>query len=172
MSEYRPAPGSRWRHHSGAFYEVVLIANLPNSERYPETVVYRGENGQTWARPLSDWHRSMTRIEPPKPAPRPAPKPRSRRDDDPDPATVAREMTDRERELILQLPDVTGIGFDDRMLMGYGTGGRRVWSRLVQSPWGWAVHDKPWALTELGILVQHEVRLMRAAAAVEGAPHG
>lgn len=58
-------PLSRWRHSNGNTYAVILIAN-ENSEsqdRYPTTVVYRGYDGKTWSRPLSDWHRSMTKME-------------------------------------------------------------------------------------------------------------
>ena len=29
---------------------------------YPVMVAYQGENGNKWARKLSDWHRSMTLI--------------------------------------------------------------------------------------------------------------
>jgi hypothetical protein len=42
----------------------MCIANDPGNARYPETVVYRSDaNGNVWARPLSDWHRSMTLCE-------------------------------------------------------------------------------------------------------------
>jgi hypothetical protein len=38
-----------------------MLANLPNEERYPLTVVYQTvANGNVWTRPLSDWHRSFT----------------------------------------------------------------------------------------------------------------
>ena len=64
MSDTRPEPGSIWRHYKGAFYSVLFIANKPGNDRYPETVVYRSDaNGNIWARPLSDWHRSMTLVE-------------------------------------------------------------------------------------------------------------
>ena len=65
MSEQvRPKEGSFWQHRNGAFYSVMFIANKPDNDRYPETVVYRSENnGNIWARPLSDWHRSMTLCE-------------------------------------------------------------------------------------------------------------
>ena len=54
--------GSVWRHTNGNRYTVVCIAN-ENTERpesYPVTVVYRGDNGRIWCRPISEWHRSMT----------------------------------------------------------------------------------------------------------------
>lgn len=61
MIDNRPEPGSIWRHRNGAVYAVLFIANKPDNDRYPETVIYRSNaNGNIWARPLSDWHRSMT----------------------------------------------------------------------------------------------------------------
>ena len=59
--QLRPEEGSYWRHRNGALYEVLFIANEPDDDRYPETVVYRSVASlKIWARPLSDWHRSMT----------------------------------------------------------------------------------------------------------------
>ncbi len=56
---------SRWRHSNGNIYAVILIANehSENQDRYPTTVVYRDYDGRTWSKPLSDWHRSMTKME-------------------------------------------------------------------------------------------------------------
>lgn len=56
---------SRWTHSNGNTYTVFLITNehSENQERYPTTVVYIDCNGTTWSRPLSDWHRSMTKKE-------------------------------------------------------------------------------------------------------------
>lgn len=54
-------PLSRWRHSNGNIYAVVLIANEYSD--YPTTVVYRDYDGRTWSKPLSDWHRSMTKME-------------------------------------------------------------------------------------------------------------
>jgi hypothetical protein len=52
--------GSVWAHYNGNLYRVVAIANLPDKERYPKTVVYQNvENGTMWARRFDDWHRSM-----------------------------------------------------------------------------------------------------------------
>lgn len=56
----RPLRGQTWQHYNGARYHVLGVANLPDNPRYPETVIYMGDNGKVWARPLSDWHRSMT----------------------------------------------------------------------------------------------------------------
>lgn len=56
---------SRWTHSNGNTYTVFLITNKhsENQDRYPTTVVYIDCNGTTWSRPLSDWHRSMTKME-------------------------------------------------------------------------------------------------------------
>lgn len=58
-------PLSRWTHRNGGIYAVILIANehSENQDRYPTTVVYRDYDGKTWSKPLSDWHRSMTKME-------------------------------------------------------------------------------------------------------------
>ena len=58
-------PLSRWMHSNGGTYAVIHIANehSENQDRYPTTVVYRDYDGKTWSKPLSDWHRSMTKTE-------------------------------------------------------------------------------------------------------------
>ena len=58
-------PLSRWRHSNGNIYAVLLITNehSENQDRYPTTVVYRDYGYKVWSRPLSDWHRSMTKME-------------------------------------------------------------------------------------------------------------
>lgn len=60
-----PAPGTGWQHANGNRYTVLAIANGESTrpDEYPVTVVYRGENGQVWSRPLSRWHASMTPLE-------------------------------------------------------------------------------------------------------------
>ena len=57
-----PEIGSRWRHRNGNLYEVESITNISTErpEKYPVTVVYRGENGKLWSRAAADWGRSMT----------------------------------------------------------------------------------------------------------------
>lgn len=57
-----PIPGSVWCHTNGNRYIVMCIANefSERPEQYPPTVVYQGENGRIWSRPVSDWARSMT----------------------------------------------------------------------------------------------------------------
>ena len=53
------AAGQVWRHRNGNLYTVLHLANEPNEERYPLTVVYQGRNGKVWARRESDWLRSI-----------------------------------------------------------------------------------------------------------------
>lgn len=58
-----PKEGQVWRHHSGRIYQVLFLTNNEGDgqrDKYPVTVVYRGENGYRWSGPLSDWHRRMT----------------------------------------------------------------------------------------------------------------
>ena len=58
-----PEIGSTWKHRSGRIYTVVFITNVGFiNQKYPVTVVYRGENGNVWSRPLSDWDGSFTKI--------------------------------------------------------------------------------------------------------------
>lgn len=54
--------GSWWQHYNGVKYQVLFIANETDSEKYPKTVVYIGENGKVWTRPLLDWERSFKEI--------------------------------------------------------------------------------------------------------------
>ena len=64
-----PEEGSKWLHYNGKTYTVCTVTNLGNlTERHPPDVVYYtlGEVGTRvnfWSRPLSDWHRSFTRVE-------------------------------------------------------------------------------------------------------------
>lgn len=59
-----PAPRSVWQHRDGDIYTVEMLANEHTSqpERYPVTVVYRGQDGKVWSRRLVDWHGSMTAL--------------------------------------------------------------------------------------------------------------
>ena len=62
-------PKQEWTHRNGIAYEVLLLTNEnadeANKVNYPITVVYRNiQNGLTWSRPLSDWHRSFTLNQP------------------------------------------------------------------------------------------------------------
>jgi hypothetical protein len=57
---------SLWRHTNGAEYMVIALANFETAypDIYPITVVYEScSAGTVWCRPLSDWARSMTKIE-------------------------------------------------------------------------------------------------------------
>ena len=58
-------PLSRWTHSNGSTYTVILITNehSEDQDRYPTTIVYRDCDYKVWSRPLSDWHRSMTKME-------------------------------------------------------------------------------------------------------------
>jgi hypothetical protein len=60
-----PEVGSKWRHHNGNEYVVLMIANeaTERPEKYPVTVVYCGPNSKVWCRPLSLWYASMTPVE-------------------------------------------------------------------------------------------------------------
>lgn len=59
----RPKLRTRWRHRNGAEYTVWAFTNTESTNPdYPETIVYHGDNGNLWSRPLSDWHRSMTKV--------------------------------------------------------------------------------------------------------------
>lgn len=66
-----PLAGSAWRHHSGRAYTVLLLSNTEGDdpERFVPTVVYQGEDGRVWSRPVSDWHRSMSLLAAPKQTP-------------------------------------------------------------------------------------------------------
>lgn len=64
-----PKPESRWQHRNGCYYTVLFLTNAENENSdYPVTVVYRGDNGNLWSRPLlptkdvRGWHDSMTEI--------------------------------------------------------------------------------------------------------------
>lgn len=61
MEALQPTIGSRWKHHNGNLYTVLLLTNSESTrpEEYPITVVYQGANGLIWSRPLSNWYRSF-----------------------------------------------------------------------------------------------------------------
>jgi hypothetical protein len=58
-----PVKGTKYKHHNGNIYEVLLIAN-ENSDRaeYPITVVYVGVNGNIWAKPLDNFLEKMSLV--------------------------------------------------------------------------------------------------------------
>ena len=55
-------PDSRWRHHSGRYYTVLLLVNVhaDDQENYPRYVVYRDDSGRTWAKSPARFLASMT----------------------------------------------------------------------------------------------------------------
>lgn len=59
-----PKAGHKYQHINGNIYTVVAIANM-RSERpeYPPTVVYEGNNGLVWCKPLTNFIRKMKRIQ-------------------------------------------------------------------------------------------------------------
>lgn len=65
MSEEAPPVNSTWRHKNGNIYKVAVITNVGSDRpEYPPTVVYSNTAVDTWwSRPVSEWHRSMTRID-------------------------------------------------------------------------------------------------------------
>lgn len=63
-----PAPSDRYRHANGIEYTVVGITN-EHSDRaeYTPKVVYQGDNGRLWDKPLEDFMRKMKLIATNKP---------------------------------------------------------------------------------------------------------
>ena len=66
---YIPQPGEQWQHKNGLKYTVLFVTNT-TVERpgHAPDVVYQGDHGSMWSRPLADWHRSMTLWDANKPA--------------------------------------------------------------------------------------------------------
>lgn len=57
-----PEIGSIYKHHNGNEYTVLQIANThAESEDYPITVVYQGNNGKVWAKTLDNFNNKMKR---------------------------------------------------------------------------------------------------------------
>lgn len=58
-----PSVGEQYKHHNGNVYEVILITNKDSQRsEYPVTVVYKGENGKVWSKPLADFKAKMTLV--------------------------------------------------------------------------------------------------------------
>jgi hypothetical protein len=57
-----PLTGSRWRHHSGRVYVVLMVTNEASDrqDKFPTTAVYQGNNGKRWSRPVSEFLEKMT----------------------------------------------------------------------------------------------------------------
>lgn len=55
--------GKQFIHKNGLIYTVLFLTNQDadpkNSEKYTVNVVYIGQNGKKWSRPLSTWHQSF-----------------------------------------------------------------------------------------------------------------
>jgi len=55
--------GKQFKHRNGNIYTILLLTNTDSTpERlkdHPIDVVYVGQNGKIWSRPLSDWYRSF-----------------------------------------------------------------------------------------------------------------
>lgn len=61
LSNQMPQKDSKWQHRNGVVYTVLGVSNTESvNEKHPPDVIYVGESGSLWSRPLSDWHRSMT----------------------------------------------------------------------------------------------------------------
>jgi hypothetical protein len=59
-----PKIGTIWQHKNGNVYTVIAVANVAFlTMNYPPTIVYIGENGNTWARTLDSWHESMKPVQ-------------------------------------------------------------------------------------------------------------
>lgn len=65
MSIETPPVNSVWQHTNGNQYQVAVITNATSIKpNYPPTVVYFNVINDTWwSRPVSEWARSMTRID-------------------------------------------------------------------------------------------------------------
>ena len=55
--------GEKYKHYNGNVYTVIHLANLKETDDYKTTVVYQGDNGLVWTRPIKDWNRSFTNLE-------------------------------------------------------------------------------------------------------------
>ena len=56
-----PKIGSKWIHHNGLEYTIILIANTEFSNfQYPVTIIYKGDNGNIWAKPLDNFLKKLS----------------------------------------------------------------------------------------------------------------
>lgn len=53
--------GELWQHHSGRVYEVIGFANLytEKPDKHPVHVLYLGQNGRLWTRPLTEFRQKF-----------------------------------------------------------------------------------------------------------------
>ncbi len=57
-------PGTKWQHHNGIVYTLMFVANVGHvNDKYPPTVVYKGENGNYWTKELSNFVEKMRPVE-------------------------------------------------------------------------------------------------------------
>lgn len=63
MTTQPPAQDEIWQHTNGRHYKVLFITNtaVVREGHDPDVVYASGPN--KWSRPLSDWHRSFTKVE-------------------------------------------------------------------------------------------------------------
>lgn len=58
-----PIKYSRWTHHSGRTYTVIMITNRWSTKsEYPITIVYEGTNGRVWSKPLKNFLETMRKV--------------------------------------------------------------------------------------------------------------
>ncbi len=62
-----PAIGSKWRHHKGGIYTVVIVSNecSTDKDKFPVTIIYQGDNGKVWSAGLLPFTISMRPMVPP-----------------------------------------------------------------------------------------------------------
>lgn len=62
----QPIAGQQYQHKNGAIYTVLFLTNTDSTpdrlKLHPIDVVYMGQNGKLWSRPLSDWWRSFSTL--------------------------------------------------------------------------------------------------------------
>jgi len=59
-----PMAGSRWRHHSGVLYIVLMMTNVEEArqDEFPTTVVYQSDQtGRRYSLALTDWWKKRIR---------------------------------------------------------------------------------------------------------------
>lgn len=61
-----PKVGGRYKHHQGSEYVVIAIANERSTrpDTYPVLVVYQGDDGAIWTKPLGEFKTKMQLIAP------------------------------------------------------------------------------------------------------------
>jgi len=60
--------GKQYKHKNGNIYTVIPLTNTGATtperlKEHPIDVVYMGQNGKVWSRPLNDWDRSFTEVQ-------------------------------------------------------------------------------------------------------------